>query len=169
MATASKRKPKPKTGKGAKKGAAAAAKTNGGQKRSEGRKADLAMAAQIKDLRATGKTHAQIAKQLNIQQTKALFLDIVAHVKPGEKIKDLTPADVKRLRAEGLAWHTISARTFAAGADHFVSTGKVKAMFKQATGKVAQGRVASSGAKKGKTGGKKTAAKKGSRRPRSKR
>lgn len=163
MATAAKKRKK-KAGAG-KPAAAKKASTNGGQKRAESRKNDLALARQIKDLRATDKTHAQIAKQLNIQVTKALFLDIVANVKKSDQIKDLTPADVKRLRGEGLAWHTISARTFAAGAEHFVSTGKVKTMYKDATGKPAQGRIASSGKPAAKKGGK--PAKKGSRRPRS--
>lgn len=128
---------------GTAKTAPKAASDNGAGKRAAQREADAKLIEQIKELRAQDKTHADIAKKLNIQATKALFLDIVGQVKPGERIKegDLDAALVKKLRGDGLAWHTISARCYAGG--HPVGIPVIKGLAEEA-GVKTSGRLASS-------------------------
>ena len=92
--------------------------------------------AKVTKLREDGYEFKEIGKKLRVPENYALFAYRYGQVKPSERIKgNLTPATVVRLRAKGLAWHTIGVR---AGIG---SPAPVKALYEAATGEKATGRA----------------------------
>jgi len=117
-----------------KKAAPAAAESNGSAAKAERAERDAVLTARILELRdAEEKTSwFDIAQELEIGEGKAMFLYMIAHVKPNERIHwkddDELAAKIVPLRDEGkLSWGILAAR---AGAPE----SKLKSLYEAATG-----------------------------------
>lgn len=110
-----------------------------------------------------GMKWGEVAEAMGISSGKAILVYNFATLKPKDKIKDPTPADVQRFRdVEGLSWGILMARTG-------LSEGALRSMYEEKAGRSAKGtRVGKGGRFPGETSGdkpapaaaKKTAAKK---------
>lgn len=135
------------------------ASANGGQKREAIRDRDAKTMEKVVEMRGKDKSWSDIGTKLSITPGKAQFLFMVSEVKPSEKIKDGTDAQLGKaiaaLRKQGLSWGQIAARTYHLG----IAEGRVKALAEKAGVKVsgtnvAKERAGSSGRKAAKATGK---------------
>lgn len=146
------------------------ASTNGG-KRAATRERDAKIMEQVVEMRGNGKSWGDIAKKLSLTSGKAQFLAMVNAVKPKDRVKKGTDAEVGKaivaLRKQDLSWGQIAARTYHLG----IPEARVKALAQAADktlvgGNVAQKRAGQKArAKAARTSGRKTSGRKASGNP----
>lgn len=80
-----------------------------------------------------GMKWGEVAEAMGISSGKAILIYNFATLKPKDKIKDPTPADVQRFRdQEGLSWGILMARTG-------LSEGALRSMYEEKAGRSAKG------------------------------